>query len=98
MRCADEMSAMWQTGHSEETHSPDECAKMVVRRKAGFLIDIGRLDSRDLMLGCRLFRMMSNPLESERSLRHAVFRGPSTPARQRISQAAPNSAFAQSTI
>jgi hypothetical protein len=36
--CAVEMSAMWHTGHSEETHSPDECARMVVRRNRSRLI------------------------------------------------------------
>src|ERR1700738_4746271 len=34
MRCAEETSAIWHTGHSEETHSPDECARMVVRRRS----------------------------------------------------------------
>jgi hypothetical protein len=33
MRCAEAISLIWHTGHSEETHSPDECARMVVRRR-----------------------------------------------------------------
>jgi len=28
MRCAEEISVIWQTGHSDETHSPDECARI----------------------------------------------------------------------
>src|SRR5512132_4228505 len=33
MRCAEAMSLIWHTGHSEEIHSPDECARTVVRRR-----------------------------------------------------------------
>ena len=32
MRCAEAISVIWHTGHSDETHSPDEWARMVVRR------------------------------------------------------------------
>jgi hypothetical protein len=42
MRCAEAISLIWQIGHSDETHSPDECARMV-------LVDFRRLNSRDLM-------------------------------------------------
>src|ERR1700738_2302864 len=33
MRCTEAISLIWHTGHSDETHSPDECARMVVRRR-----------------------------------------------------------------
>src|ERR1700731_1281923 len=33
MRCAEETSEIGHTGHSEEIHSPEECARMVVRRR-----------------------------------------------------------------
>ena len=33
MRCAEAMSMIWHTGHSEEIRSPDECARTVVRRR-----------------------------------------------------------------
>jgi hypothetical protein len=64
MRSAEETSAIWQTGHSEETHSPDECARMVVRRRRPVSLSI----SVDWMvaISCRprLLRIMSRPLDS----------------------------------
>jgi hypothetical protein len=33
MRCAAAISEIGHTGHSEEIHSPDECARTVVRRR-----------------------------------------------------------------
>jgi hypothetical protein len=45
MRCAEEISAMWHTGHSEETHSPDECAMgpLLVRFALACLMVKGRI-------------------------------------------------------
>src|SRR5262245_39525220 len=50
MRCAEAMSVIWHTGHSEEIHSPDECARTVVRRRRPASLSMPRcLDRRDLM-------------------------------------------------
>src|SRR6516165_6343199 len=40
MRCAEAISAIRQTGHSEEIHSPDECSRMVVRRRCPVSLSI----------------------------------------------------------
>ena len=64
MRCAEAISAIRHTGHSEETHSPDECARMVVRRRRPPSLSI----SVDwiVAISCRprLLRTMSKPLDS----------------------------------
>ena len=50
MRCAEAMSLIGHTGHSEENHSPDECARTVVRRSRPASLSMRRrLDRRDLM-------------------------------------------------
>src|ERR1700738_4635862 len=64
MRCAEAMSVIWHTGHSDETHSPEECARMVVSRSRPASLSI----SVDWMvaISCRprLLRTISNPLDS----------------------------------
>ena len=64
MRCAEATSDIGQTGHSEEIHSPDECARMVVRRRRPASLSM----SVDWMvaISCRprLLRTMSSPLDS----------------------------------
>src|ERR1700730_17711925 len=55
---------MWQTGHSEEIHSPDECARIVVRRRrpASLSMPVDWI----VAISCwpRILRMMSQPLDS----------------------------------
>src|SRR5262249_26343305 len=64
MRCAKAMSLIWHTGHSEEIHSPDECARTVVRRRrpASLSMPVAWI----VAISCRprLLRTMSNPLDS----------------------------------
>ncbi len=64
MRCAEAMSLIWHTGHSEEIHSPDECARTVVRRRrpASLSMPVAWI----VAISCRprLLRTMSNPLDS----------------------------------
>ena len=43
MRCAEAISVMWHTGHSEATHSPDECARTVVRRRSAHNTEYERI-------------------------------------------------------
>src|SRR5262249_25861448 len=73
MRCAEAMSLIWHTGHSEEIHSPDECARTVVRRRrpASLSMPVAWI----VAISCRprLFRIMSNPLDrgAKRKVRSA---------------------------
>jgi hypothetical protein len=64
MRCAETISLIGHTGHSEEIHSPDECARMVVRRTspASLSIPVDWM----VAISCRprLLRIMSKPLDS----------------------------------
>src|SRR5262245_35317084 len=63
MRCAEAMSLIWHTGHSEEIHSPDECARTVVRRSrpASLSIPVAWI----VAISCRprLLRTMFNPVD-----------------------------------
>ena len=50
MRCAEAMSVIWHTGHSEENPFPGRMRKNGREaKKAGFFIDVRCLDRRDLM-------------------------------------------------
>ena len=64
MRCAEAMSVIWHTGHSDETHSPDECARMVVRRSRPACLSISVAWIVAISCRPRLLRTMSNPLDS----------------------------------
>ena len=51
MRCGAAVSETGQTGQSDDIHSPEECASMVVSWiEACFLFDRGGLNHRDFML------------------------------------------------
>ena len=64
MRCAEAISVIWHTGHSEEIHSPDACASTVVRRRRPASLSIPVAWIVAISWRPRLLRTMSNPLDS----------------------------------
>ncbi len=65
IRCGVGISLMAQTGQSEETHSPDECASVVVSRISPDPSSIEVVCT--VAISCRPsdFRTKSNPLDKE---------------------------------
>src|SRR5215468_4411784 len=64
MRCAEAISAIAHTGHSEEIHSPDECASTVVRRRSPASLSIVVVWIVAISYRPRPLRTMSRPLDN----------------------------------
>src|SRR5262249_10158882 len=64
IRCGAAVSAIGQTGQSEEIHSPDECASAVVKRISPTSLSMVVVCTVAISCRPRLLRTMSRPLES----------------------------------
>src|SRR5437870_2324686 len=63
MRWGAAVSLTGHTGHSEEIHSPDECANTVVRRTNPASLSIAVVCTAAISCRPRLLRTISSPLE-----------------------------------
>ena len=65
MRCGAAVSATGHTGQSDETHSPEECARTVVRRIRPASRSIAVVCTVAISCWLRHLRTISSPLASE---------------------------------
>ena len=63
MRCGVAVSLTGQTGHSEEIHSPDECASTVVSRTKPAAVSMAVVCTAAISCRPKLLRTISRPLD-----------------------------------